>query len=84
MELLDSVHKLSEKTGKNSFEVRWRISSETKQRWDENFIINALKEQKKVERLWVCGPPPMNEQFEKVLAENHKMLGMEFSDYDVM
>ena len=84
IDFLDSVHKLSLKTGKNLFEVRWRISSETKQRWDKPFILQALKDLKKVERLWVCGPPPMNEEFEKILAAHHAELGMEFSDYDVM
>jgi len=68
MELCDLTAQLSKKLSKDCFEVRWRISSETKQRWNQAFVLAALRDLKKVEKLWVCGPPPMNEQFEKLLV----------------
>jgi len=84
LELCDLTAQLAKKLGKDCFEVRWRFSSESKDRWDKDFVVKALQEIKKVERLWVCGPPPMNEAFEKILALHHQDVGLEKSDYDIM
>lgn len=40
-------------------------------RWDEAWIANTLLQYKaaEVQRVWVCGPPVMNETFDRTLMD---------------
>ena len=44
-----------------------RYSNHNKGRWDEDFVERQLEVLSKVDlkKIWVCGPPVMNEVFDK-------------------
>ena len=52
-----------------SFDLKLRLKDREKQgtEWDENFIRSEILkfETSEIERIWVCGPPKMNEMFDK-------------------
>jgi len=56
------------KKGRKNFEYHVRISSilPNGERWNEQFIDKALEtySDKKISKIWVCGPPLMNEEFD--------------------
>jgi predicted ferric reductase len=60
LELLESV-----KSPK--FELFLRFSDEKSPRWDHKFIDNQIPED--VKKVWVCGPPLLEENFDKSLEQ---------------
>lgn len=71
LELLEAFHDYCQKHGLKTFELKKRISNEGKPpRWDEKFVSNELEKlaEGELERVWVCGPPVMNETFDRVLS----------------
>jgi len=75
MEALDSYCKAK---GSKSFELIPRLSKEkvNTARWNEGWIENTLLKYpaKDVQRMWVCGPPVMNETFDRTLMDMRKRL----------
>jgi NAD(P)H-flavin reductase len=66
--LLEGLQKLCKESGATNFKLVLRISDESKERWDTSFIQNSLSPlQDTVKKVWVCGPPKMNEDFERTL-----------------
>jgi hypothetical protein len=61
------------------FKLNLRCSDEKSSRWDKSFIFNQLmtqttraredKGQTGIQKMWVCGPPLMEEIFDKILFE---------------
>jgi hypothetical protein len=49
------------------FELRTRFSNESKERWDMKFLEKEFgkKDINKIKKIWVCGPPIMNEDMDK-------------------
>ena len=71
LELMEGLHNLLRESGSDAFDLRLRLSKDPKQlakppRWDEAFVREQLNDLGKLEKLWVCGPPMMNEQFEDI------------------
>ena len=56
------------KCGVNNFIVRARFSDQNQPRWDNEWIERAVKSDGTPKRVWVCGPPVINENFGKSLA----------------
>ena len=58
------------------------------QRWDEGYLFANLKKVESIEniqKIWVCGPPKMEEQFEIYLGRLADDLGLDFkSQVDIM
>ena len=56
-----------------TFTLHPRLSKEriNPARWDEKWIEKTLRSYKAsdVERMWVCGPPVMNETFDRTLMD---------------
>jgi hypothetical protein len=47
-----------------------RISTEGKQRrWDNSWINERIKAAGDLKKAWVCGPPPMNETFDRAFEQ---------------
>ena len=77
LSLFEGLDEVTKAKKLKNFELVVRISSESKQgRWDEAFIEREIgkydKKQKKSDKLarvYVCGPPPMNELFDKTLSQ---------------
>ena len=63
------MKKLTTEDGHENFELVLRISSKTKQRWDCEYIERQIQLHSKTDlrKVWVCGPPAMNETFDRCL-----------------
>ena len=59
------------------FILHTRFSDQKGARWDEEFITSHLKG-KQAEKVWVCGPPLMEESFDKILSSVCPGLGIDF------
>ena len=62
---------MCKREGINNFELVKRFSSENAERWNDKFIQRQAQIFKKqnLKKIWVCGPPIMNETFEKALLD---------------
>lgn len=71
VELCEGLVKVCKQKGVENFEFHPRYSKESKERWDGGFIDRALDTnhigKDHLKRVWVCGPPAMNEQFDRHL-----------------
>lgn len=69
LELCQGLQEICNKKGLRNFEFYPRITSEQtkKERWDGDFINKQLSMQDNIKRVWVCGPPVLNELFDKHL-----------------
>ena len=63
----------------SNFEVRTRFSDKDRQRWDEQWIGDTLSQVRDLKRVWVCGPPIINETFNKALQKH-----LDKSKFEVM
>ena len=77
LEFCEALHNYCKKQNIKNFEVVVRLSREgiNPERWDQEFILKELRKHnpQDVRKVWVCGPPPMNEVFEKAIHEITKM-----------
>lgn len=78
LDLLEALDKVQKKKGLEQFKLILRLSktddpSAVKPpRWDEKYLNSELQNAKSVSsinKIWACGPPLMDEQFEKILVE---------------
>ena len=54
-------------------------------RWTPEYIDQELTPHaSKIEKVWVCGPPVMNEMFDKALGNLISKLNLEAHQIDVM
>ena len=58
----------------NCFRLHVRLSQEgvNAERWNEEFVRREIEKSggaRNIERLWVCGPPAMNETFDRLLTD---------------
>ena len=72
LEFLEELHQYFKNKDRNqTFELVVRLSNEktsNQGRWDEIFVDNILSQNKsQIERIWVCGPPIMNRNFDLIL-----------------
>ena len=63
---------LSRSEALDTYCKRQSLSQEkfNEQRWDENFIHQEITKLggKNIKKVWVCGPPVMNETFDRVFS----------------
>lgn len=71
LELCEALHKYCEDNKIYNFSLHVRLSREgiNSERWSDKWIDKTLKQfkYKDLKKIWVCGPPPMSETFEKYL-----------------
>lgn len=85
LELYEKLVELQKKLGLSIFEFHMRLSNEKPARWDHKFIRNQLEAyQTNLKRIWACGPPRMNEDFDKALEKLVPLFGLKNTDYDVL
>ena len=58
------------------FKLVLRFSDQKSPRWGQEFLTEHIS--KDVEKIWVCGPPLMNENFDKSLEVVCKLQGINF------
>jgi hypothetical protein len=80
LEFLEAAEAFCRRENIDNFHLYVRLSQEgvNPQRWDENFIrqqVSALGGAAQIQRLWVCGPPVMNETFDRVLSAQSDAMG---------
>jgi len=77
-DLCESLDTLCKQKGSKSFELHPRLSKEkiNTARWNEPWIEKTLTSYPAadVQRMWVCGPPVMNETFDRTLMDMGKRL----------
>lgn len=63
-----------------------RISSKTKQRWDNEYIERQLQIQTKTDlrKVWVCGPPAMNETFDRCFDRIGTQYGLNRNQWEIL
>ena len=72
IELFEALDTYCKRQSLNNFSLFVRLSQEkiNEQRWDENFIHQEITKLggKNIKKVWVCGPPVMNETFDRVFS----------------
>ena len=72
LEMFEALDAYCKRNGIGNFHLHVRLSQEKKNpgRWDQRFIRQELGKHgfKKIQKVWVCGPPVMNETFDRVLS----------------
>lgn len=47
-------------------------------RWDEHYLFNVMSQAVVIQKMWICGPPLMDESFDKILAKLSHVFGLDF------
>lgn len=71
-ELCKGLKDINQALNKHNFEYNVRVSNQNEKlsKWDMYFIDDVLNPYKsKISKIWVCGPPKMNEDFDKALSK---------------
>lgn len=66
--MCEALKNMNKALGKDNFELHVRLSQKSQQRWDYDFIRNEVVKHSALQKIWVCGPPVMNETFDKSLS----------------
>ncbi|CDW75650.1 cytochrome b5-like heme steroid binding domain containing protein [Stylonychia lemnae] len=82
--LCEGLEKITKAKGKNNFELRVRLSNESKEQWNETFITQQIQNNPGIKRVWVCGPPKMNETFDKTLQKEEKGGRLPKASFEIM
>lgn len=73
LELLEAFDSFCKRFGYLSFELTVRLKQERRSTrlWDKDFIREEIEKLdiSEIQRIWVCGPPAMNELFDKAFQE---------------
>lgn len=85
-ELIEGLQTICKKKGVDNFELIYRFSNQKPLRWDSAFIDRQLQihQRQSIKRIWVCGPPVMNEVFDKTLELIGPQYGVTRHHYEVM
>lgn len=75
LELFEAFQAFCKRNNFGNFHLHLRLSQEkvNTERWDGHWIkrqIQKLGGAKNIERVWVCGPPAMNETFDRAFSIN--------------
>ena len=70
LEMFTGLEQICQKRGLSIFELNMRFSNESNERWSEDFYLKQLERNKPLTKLWVCGPPVMNQQIDKLLSKH--------------
>lgn len=80
LELCEGLEAYCKENNLTNFELNLRLSKgaaegKRQPRWNEEFVAHTLRQYDGLKQVWVCGPPPISEMFERYLyehAEDHK------------
>ena len=78
LELFEALADHCNRRGKNNFDLHVRLSNEglNADRWDEQFVVQQLEKFSidEIKKIWVCGPPAMNETFDRAFSSNYQIM----------
>jgi len=75
------------KLGLKNFDFHLRLSIELKEKWTQSFLERELLQYQReapLKKVWVCGPPRMNEDLDKALEKIAPKLDLSRSQYEVL
>ena len=89
LELLQAFSEYCVRNKLPFFKLHLRLSQERMNagRWDEDFIRAEIGRTPvdQIRRVWVCGPPIMNQTFDRVLSANDgTSLGLSRTQYEIL
>ena len=87
--ICEALVKVNRKIGKNNFKLTVRISKKYNgkrdESWDKGFVERKLgKYAGHIKRIWVSGPPPMNESLDQAFEDLGHKFGVEHTQIEVM
>jgi len=86
--LLEGLQDLVNRKGTpDKFRLYFRFSDQKSPRWDKNFIQDNLEtyQPEGISKIWVCGPPLMQELFDKALNSLAPVYGLDLrTQVDIM
>jgi len=67
LDFFESVQEFCKRNGHTNFELVVRLSQEDEKprRWDIDYIKSVVGSAQNLKKVFVCGPPPLTETFEK-------------------
>jgi len=89
LELCEALANHCNRRGKQSFDLFTRLTQEGKnpRRWDEKFICDQFEqfEVDEIKKVWVCGPPAMQETFDRAIhAGKGKLAGLTPDQFEIL
>ena len=89
IELLEAIEKLHQKHGKaDMFKLNLSLTRKGGRKHNNEEIVELLSEYKqihgRINKLWVCGPPVMNDQFQRLMPTIQERTGIENEDYAIL
>ena len=89
IELLENIEKLYQKYGKKSmFRLNLIFTRDGGKKDTNDQIVDILSDYKnsfgRINKLWVCGPPKMSTQFQKLMPKIKENTGLGFEDFQVL
>ena len=86
---MDSLHKFCQRNNRSNFNLitRFRFEGVNERKWDKQFLEEELVTSGKfdlddISRVWVCGPPSMNQTFDQAFDELRQTYGSRFLSAD--
>ena len=69
--MLEKFNQLCKEENISLFGLKTRFSNESKERWNFSFLGKQLENinNNEIKKIWVCGPPIMNEEFDRNLEK---------------
>ncbi|CDW89749.1 cytochrome b5-like heme steroid binding domain containing protein [Stylonychia lemnae] len=85
-EMCQGLQNYCRKNGLKNFQFNVRFSDANLNKWDYGFIeyVLGVNQDIDLQRLWVCGPPKMNEDFHKALENLVQNNFIESSQYEIL
>ena len=75
LELFEALAEFCNRQGRTNFDLYVRLSGEGQnpQRWDEKFVHSQMEKFNvdEIRKVWVCGPPVMNETFDRAFSSGN-------------
>lgn len=89
IELLEAIEKLHKKHGKaDMFKLNLSLTRKGGRKHNNEEIVELLSEYKqihgRINKLWVCGPPVMNDQFQRLMPTIQERTGIDNEDYAIL
>lgn len=88
LDIIEKLETLNRQLKLTNFKATVRLSNgegKQKQRWDQNYIRKEMMPYAgKIQKVWVCGPPMLNETFDKALAHMSETLGLKSGSIEIM
>ena len=88
LDLIEALQQVNQLLGLNNFKATVRLSQTDGPklpRWTPEYIESELMPyQGQMQKVWVCGPPVMNEMFDKALGNLSEKLQLEPHQVDIM